>query len=576
MPVLFLADRQFSSAKVVSYTISALNSLFPMLANALTGVEQHASEGYVQTSLFFKVALFRWVNTAFVLTMITPFTATLADDEHDGIIYKVFLLFWSEIVVTTILQLADVSGHVNRHIFAPRARTQDAMNLQFQGAVWSLAERLMRTWQRAPHYGTRVAHASRDYFFPLIVVAMVVMGTVYWSGFPYDNVCSIDDNSDHYKYCYEDFQNASPAHEWMTGDQRIIEKAFAVASYLWPLHQCLQGTSWPHQLRKGKIRITHIRTTTFPMMLMNFYKIHHSVEKDSPASSAINYNGGMVAEVNIGSWHGYLGTLYLKGCYCSRNRKNRRNPLLRGGRIGGADSPASLSQCSTQTKLKNGACGFLLDAESRSAFGAFLLLNATLSLPHHSKDIISLTSGCSKNTKTAYESSIVSSTSPDLKLHTCRGAVYLEGAHDYHTLNRLEYKTMAQNPGQDDSSGRKPITVSSTSSMETLHNDAGNYVGSSNNLSADPSLIRSIPNANHSVGTSNYAKAMPSSISLVGNRLRSPSTGVVIPSVSSPNAVPEFLYQLTKMLTDNNRDIIEWSNGELEHSGRNTTFFNQS
>ena len=27
------------------------------------------------------------------------------------------------------------------------------------------------------------------------------------------------------------------------------------------------------------------------------------------------------------------------------------------------------------------------------------------------------------------------------------------------------------------------------------------------------------------------------------------------------NTVPEFLYQLTKMLTDNNRDIIEWSNG---------------
>lgn len=29
------------------------------------------------------------------------------------------------------------------------------------------------------------------------------------------------------------------------------------------------------------------------------------------------------------------------------------------------------------------------------------------------------------------------------------------------------------------------------------------------------------------------------------------------------NAVPEFLYQLTKMLTDNNREIIEWSNGKL-------------
>lgn len=30
------------------------------------------------------------------------------------------------------------------------------------------------------------------------------------------------------------------------------------------------------------------------------------------------------------------------------------------------------------------------------------------------------------------------------------------------------------------------------------------------------------------------------------------------------NSVPEFLYQLTKMLTDNNKDVIEWSNGRIE------------
>ena len=43
----------------------------------------------------------------------------------------------------------------------------------------------------------------------------------------------------------------------------------------------------------------------------------------------------------------------------------------------------------------------------------------------------------------------------------------------------------------------------------------------------------------------------------------SPRNGVIVPS-SGPNTstAPEFLYQLTKMLTDNNRDIIEWSNGE--------------
>lgn len=34
------------------------------------------------------------------------------------------------------------------------------------------------------------------------------------------------------------------------------------------------------------------------------------------------------------------------------------------------------------------------------------------------------------------------------------------------------------------------------------------------------------------------------------------------PIVGNTN-VPEFLYQLIKMLTDNHREVIEWSNGEL-------------
>mmetsp|Transcript_17174 Transcript_17174/g.37569 ORF Transcript_17174/g.37569 Transcript_17174/m.37569 type:complete len:513 (-) Transcript_17174:390-1928(-) len=58
----------------------------------------------------------------------------------------------------------------------------------------------------------------------------------------------------------------------------------------------------------------------------------------------------------------------------------------------------------------------------------------------------------------------------------------------------------------------------------------------------------------------------PSAIHLVGTGAVqiSPSTGVLITATPNTNTVPEFLYQLTKMLTDNNRDIIEWSNGKIE------------
>jgi hypothetical protein len=45
-----------------------------------------------------------------------------------------------------------------------------------------------------------------------------------------------------------------------------------------------------------------------------------------------------------------------------------------------------------------------------------------------------------------------------------------------------------------------------------------------------------------------------------------PTVSVATASVSPPlnnNSVPEFLYQLTKMLTENNNDVIEWSHGML-------------
>jgi hypothetical protein len=54
-----------------------------------------------------------------------------------------------------------------------------------------LADRfsLMRTWKRPPQLGSTVSKVSRRYFFNLAIVAMAVMSSFYWSGFPYDNLC---------------------------------------------------------------------------------------------------------------------------------------------------------------------------------------------------------------------------------------------------------------------------------------------------------------------------------------------------------------------------------------------------
>ena len=39
-----------------------------------------------------------------------------------------------------------------------------------------------------------------------------------------------------------------------------------------------------------------------------------------------------------------------------------------------------------------------------------------------------------------------------------------------------------------------------------------------------------------------------------------------VAQIVTNNSVPEFLYQLTKMLTDDHRDVIEWSNGKCQSS----------
>jgi predicted signal transduction protein with EAL and GGDEF domain len=46
--------------------IAVANMLFPTIAKLLTDIERHSSEGLKQTSLYFKIAVFRWVNTAIV------------------------------------------------------------------------------------------------------------------------------------------------------------------------------------------------------------------------------------------------------------------------------------------------------------------------------------------------------------------------------------------------------------------------------------------------------------------------------------------------------------------------------
>ena len=299
--IVYLCNR--ASVAGAAFAIAIFNSIFPMFAKFLTEFEAHSAEGGKQRSLYFKIALFRWVNTAVVISIITPFTDTLKNDQ--GLINQVFALFFAEIVTTNAIQLADPFGHLQRHFLAPRAKTQDAMNLAMQGQPFELAERytnmtkilflalwycaifpgalymcafalfvnyftdrfsLMRTWKRAPHLGPKISQFSRRYFFSLAIAAMAILSSYYWAGFPFDNVCKLDDTTVNdalvgdwevngvnvtvsatdspFKYCLQDFfrypkgEQSFPfvskfqldGEEWMTEDQELVTDVYGWAS----------------------------------------------------------------------------------------------------------------------------------------------------------------------------------------------------------------------------------------------------------------------------------------------------------------------------------------------------------
>jgi hypothetical protein len=196
------------------------------LAKLIVYLESHPNESKLQMSLYWKIALFRWVNTAILITVITPFTHTLS--VEDGLIPQIFSIFFAEIVTTNAIQLTDVWGHFQRHVLAPRASTQDSMNLCFQGLEVELAERytnmtkimflafwycsifpsslflaalallvnyytdrfsLMRTWKRAPRVSTEISTYSRHFFFSSACIFLAGMSSFYWSAFPFDNLC---------------------------------------------------------------------------------------------------------------------------------------------------------------------------------------------------------------------------------------------------------------------------------------------------------------------------------------------------------------------------------------------------
>ena len=217
------------SVEIAAIIIALLNMLVPHVFKAVNSLESHQREASYQASLYWKITIFRWVNTVVVTILIQPFAKTLSADE--GLVTSVQAVLRAEIIIPNLLNLCDIVGHVKRQILAPRAINQAARMSHFRGSRQNLGEKytnltktiflvvfyssifpaglfygatalalnyvtdkfgLLRSWAPLPELGNDVATLSRKIFFPLTIVALAISSIVFYSEYPCDNLCDTD------------------------------------------------------------------------------------------------------------------------------------------------------------------------------------------------------------------------------------------------------------------------------------------------------------------------------------------------------------------------------------------------
>lgn len=236
-----------------SFFISFANTAIPKVAKAMILLENHSTEDSYQKSMYGKITLFRWTNTVILPLLITPFTRTLSSGPKD-LIKTVMSVILFDALYGPLLLIADPSGFIKKHFLAPRVptsgndsgchdndeaasiKTQEKLNNLLSGTSFSLGERytdftkimfvcffyssiipsapyvslsalllkywvdkymLLRAYARQPPLGESVGNFSFG-FLILSFVFYTLGASFLYTGFPFDNLCQIDDEDDPY------------------------------------------------------------------------------------------------------------------------------------------------------------------------------------------------------------------------------------------------------------------------------------------------------------------------------------------------------------------------------------------
>ena len=94
--------RKTFSPTIAAYLVTILNSVVPQVLKILMIFERHSTAGGFQTSLYLKITVFRWLNTAILPKVITPITATLTE-TNESLLTTINSILWSELWLTPLL-----------------------------------------------------------------------------------------------------------------------------------------------------------------------------------------------------------------------------------------------------------------------------------------------------------------------------------------------------------------------------------------------------------------------------------------------------------------------------------------
>ncbi len=106
--------RERSGAFAAGILTTSFNIVIPFIVRLLLLIESHTREDDRQRSLYIKVTIFRWVNTAIATKFVVPFTSTLGT-ETDDLLVGISGILVAEIWVAPLLSILDIMGNLNKH-----------------------------------------------------------------------------------------------------------------------------------------------------------------------------------------------------------------------------------------------------------------------------------------------------------------------------------------------------------------------------------------------------------------------------------------------------------------------------